>query len=159
MVNEDSFFNCLARCCADKVRHDKTPFYLWRWRDDSVCRRDKKFNLKTFVKLIDSHEALLEEFIKRRMPSTCEYYMTSILFQTYFAINEDDFIKNPKYKDMTELRIAKLNRKYGDFYINVDDKVKKQIYAETKNRAFANGVFIETETFNDWYARIKQIKV
>lgn len=158
-VNEDSFFNCLCRCCADKVRHAKTPFYLWRWRDDSVCRRDKNHNLKTFVNLIDSHEAMLEEFINRRMPSECEYYMTSILFQTYFTVNEESFIKNPKYKEKTELRIAKLYKKYEDFYRNVDEEVKKDMYIQLRNTAFNNGVFFETETFDDWLTRISGSKV
>ena len=42
-VHEDSYFNMLATTLAlDKTTLKTTdiPIYLWRWRDDSVCRHD-----------------------------------------------------------------------------------------------------------------------
>ena len=158
-VNEDSYFNCLCRTCTQKVRHAKNPFYLWRWRDDSVCRRDKDYNIKTLVNLIDSYDAILGELIKRRKPSECEYYMTTIIFMVYFALNQEYFLKSPKYKEKTEKRIAKLYRKYPDFYRNVNPEVKKKVCMEAKNRAFQEGLLFESETFENWFNRVLEPKV
>ena len=39
-IHEDVYFNTLALVCTKNVRHQDTPFYLWRFRPDSVCRDD-----------------------------------------------------------------------------------------------------------------------
>lgn len=64
-IHEDSFFNCLCQRLAKELKYSKTPFYLWRWRDASVCRHDPKYILKTYNNMLDSNEALIDEFMKR----------------------------------------------------------------------------------------------
>ena len=36
-IHEDSYFNCLCQKLAKELKYSQTPFYLWKWRDDSVC--------------------------------------------------------------------------------------------------------------------------
>lgn len=38
-IHEDSYFNCLCQKLTQDAKYCQTPFYLWRWRDDSVCRQ------------------------------------------------------------------------------------------------------------------------
>ena len=64
-IHEDSYFNCLAIKSTETVKFCPTPFYLWRWRDDSVCRHDPKYILKTYSNMLDSNTARVREFIKR----------------------------------------------------------------------------------------------
>ena len=52
-IHEDSYFNVLCQNLTDKLKYCKTPFYLWKWRADSVCRSDPKYMLKTYDKLLD----------------------------------------------------------------------------------------------------------
>lgn len=47
-IHEDSYFNVLAQNLSGNVKFCPTPFYLWRWRDDSVCRHDPKYILRTY---------------------------------------------------------------------------------------------------------------
>ena len=47
-IHEDSYFNCLCQRLAKELKYSQTPFYLWRWRDMSVCRHDPKYILKTY---------------------------------------------------------------------------------------------------------------
>ena len=35
-LHEDSYFNCLCQKLSTNVKYCQTPFYLWKWRDDSV---------------------------------------------------------------------------------------------------------------------------
>ena len=58
-IHEDSYFNCLAQKLAGDVKYCQIPFYLWKWRDDSVCRHDPKYILKTYNNMLDSNTALV----------------------------------------------------------------------------------------------------
>lgn len=64
-IHEDSYFNCLCQKLAKELKYSQTSFYLWRWRDDSVCRNDFKYILKTYNNMLDSNEALVEELLRR----------------------------------------------------------------------------------------------
>ena len=66
-IHEDSFFNILCQSLSQNVKYSPSPFYLWRWRDDSVCRHDPKYILKTYSNMIDSNDALVTEFTQRKM--------------------------------------------------------------------------------------------
>ena len=58
-IHEDSYFNCLCQRLAKELKYSMTSFYLWRWRDDSVCRHDPKYILKTYNNMLDSNDALV----------------------------------------------------------------------------------------------------
>lgn len=64
-IHEDSYFNCLCQKLAGELKYSQTSFYLWKWRDDSVCRSDFKYILKTYNNMLDSNEALVDELLKR----------------------------------------------------------------------------------------------
>ena len=65
-IHEDSFFNILCQKLSPNVKYCPTPFYLWKWRDESVCRNDFKYILKTYNNMLDSNTALIKEFLKRK---------------------------------------------------------------------------------------------
>ena len=64
-IHEDSYFNCLAQKMAGEMKYCSHPFYLWRWRDNSVCRHDPKYILKTYNNMLESNTALVNELNKR----------------------------------------------------------------------------------------------
>lgn len=64
-IHEDSFFNILAQNLTESAKYCPTPFYLWKWRDTSVCRHDKDYILKTYNNMLDSNDALIDEFNNR----------------------------------------------------------------------------------------------
>ena len=64
-VHEDSYFNCLAQKMTASVKYCQQPFYLWKWRDGSVCRHDPKYILKTYNNMLDSNTALVNELQRR----------------------------------------------------------------------------------------------
>ena len=47
-IHEDSYFNILCQNLSQNVKYCQTPFYLWKWRDDSVCRHDPKYISTSF---------------------------------------------------------------------------------------------------------------
>ena len=64
-IHEDSYFNLQCHELAKEVLVVEEPIYLWKWRDDSICRKDPKYIFKTYTNLIDSSDALVATFFQR----------------------------------------------------------------------------------------------
>lgn len=155
-IHEDSYFNCLAQRMAGEVKYCQTPFYLWRWRDESVCRHDPKYILKTYVNMLDSNTALVEEFLDRGKNQEAQYYATSMIYDAYYMMNKDEWLnqENQDYRSKTEKRFKDYYLKFKTQFESIPQEQKQQIIVGMRNRFFSEGMFMETVTFNDWIDHI-----
>lgn len=158
-IHEDSYFNCLAQRLSGQVKYCQAPFYLWRWRDDSVCRHDPKYILKTYVNMLDSNTALVNEFIKRGRPMDAQYYSTMMIYDAYFMMNKAEWLnqENQEYRMNTEKRFKKYFNEFKEYYDAIPQELKSQIIMGMKNRFFQEGVFMESITFDDWIKHIQSL--
>ena len=161
-IHEDSFFNILSQKLAspEKVKYCQSPFYLWRWRDDSVCRQDSKYILKTYNNLLDSNTRLVYEFLKRGRNDDAKFFATSMIYDAYFTMNKDEWInqENRSYKNKTEKRFKKYFKEFKSLFEEINPQVKMQIIAGIKNRMFGEGLFMESITFDSWIKKIENIE-
>lgn len=155
-IHEDSYFNCLCQKLAKELKYSQTSFYLWKWRDESVCRNDFKYILKTYNNMLDSNEALVDEFLKRGRKEDAQFYSTSMIFDAYFTMNKDEWInqENKEYRAATEKRFKTYYLKFKYLYDAIPQEVKFQIISGIKNRMFAEGLLMESITFEDWIKHI-----
>jgi len=160
-IHEDSYFNCLCQKIGTNVKYCPTPFYLWRWRDDSVCRHDPKYILKTYNNMLESNTALVNQFLKRGRTPDAQFYATAMIYDAYFTLNKDEWInqENQAYRNAVEMRFAKYYRDFEPLYESVDKQVKAQIIMSMKNRMYGEGLLMEHQTFDDWIATIKRLNV
>lgn len=151
-IHEDSYFNCLCQRLAGELKYSQTPFYLWKWRDDSVCRHDPKYILKTYNNMLDSNTALVDEFIKRDRLHDAQFYATSMIYDAYFTMNKDEWInqENIDYRTATEKRFKEYYLKFKSLFDGIQKDVKNQIIVGMKNRMFAEGLMMESITFDAW---------
>lgn len=158
-IHEDSYFNCLCQKLAKEVKYCPTPFYLWKWRDNSVCRSDMKYILKTYNNMLDSNDALVSEFLKRNMRETAQFYATSMIYDAYFTMNKDEWInqENKEYRDATEKRFKQYYLKFKDLFDTMPIQLRMQIVAGIKNRMFNEGLLMETITFEKWIEHIQNL--
>ena len=158
-IHEDSFFNIQCQRLSTKVKYCPAPFYLWKWRDNSVCRHDDKYILKTFNNMIDSMDACATQFIKRNKISIAKQLITSIIFDCYFTMNKKEWLEqeNQEYRHNTELRFKEFYHKYKEYYDTIDEQEKNGIIVGIKNRMFREGMILESMTFNDWIKEIEKI--
>lgn len=156
-IHEDSYFNCLGQRLTENAKYCPAPFYLWRWRDDSVCRHDPKYILKTYNNMIDSNTALVMEFEKRNRLSDAQFYVTMLIYDAYFTMNKDEWISqdNKDYRDNTERRFLQYYQQFKYLYDSVDTQVKAQIIMGIKNRMYAEGLLMEKITFDDWIKEVE----
>lgn len=157
-VHEDSYFNCLALRMTPEIKYSSSPFYLWRWRDDSVCRHDPKYILKTYNNMLDSNTALVTEFIRRDRIDDARFFIASMIYDAYFTMNKDEWInqENAEYRLATESRFKKYYMDFKEYFETIDKNVVAQIIVGIKNRMFREGLLMESITFDDWITHIME---
>ena len=155
-VHEDSFFNVLCQSLSNNVRYVPTPFYLWKWRSDSVCRNDKMFMHKTYDKLLDSNSALIDEFVKRGMLDRAMYFFTYMVFETYYTMNKPSWLKNTnkEYRDKTENRFAEYFMRRKDLWDNTPMWDKVKVSDQARQKVIGEGMILESVTIYEWLEKV-----
>lgn len=158
-IHEDSYFNCLCQKLAQNAKYCPSPFYLWRWRDASVCRHDPKYILKTYNNMLDSNEALINQFLDRNRKEEAQFYATSMIYDAYFTMNKDEWLnqENKEYRHATEIRFKNYWLRYKKLHDSTPVFVRNQIIMAIKNRMYMEGMVLETLTFNEWIKQVETI--
>jgi len=153
-IHEDSYFNTLCQTLTDKAVYMSTPFYLWRWREASVCRHDPKYSLKTYNNLLDSNDALVDEFLRRGMNDKAIAMAVMMIFNSYYTMAKPDWVnqENKEYRDKVEKRFAEYFRKHKDLWESIDPQKKMVISNNVRTRSVGEGMQMETMTLEQWLA-------
>ena len=159
-IHEDSYFNCLCQRLAKELKHSRTPFYLWKWRDASVCRHDPKYILKTYNNMLDSNEALVDQFLQRNRQQDAQFFATNMIYDAYFTMNKDEWLnqENHEYRHSTELRFKEYWLKFKYLHDSIPSDIKNQIIMGIKNRMYGEGMILETITFNEWIKTVEKLE-
>ena len=158
-IHEDSFFNILCQNLSKNVKYCQSPFYLWKWRDESVCRHDPKYILKTYRNMIDSNDALIDEFIRRGMQDKALFYTAFMIFDAYYTMNKPDWVnqENREYRDETERHFSKWYRKHEEMWKSIPGPDKMQISNQVRSRSVAEGMLMEAITIDAWLRKVKKL--
>jgi glycosyltransferase involved in cell wall biosynthesis len=160
-IHEDSYFILLTQNCTNssRIKYCPTPFYLWKWRDNSVCRHDSKYILKTYINMIDSNDLLIDEFVKRGMIENANMYVGLMILDTYYTFNKSEWINqdNVEYKDKTEQHFSKYYKKRKEMWNNLSIEEKMELSNIIRQRTIREGMMMETITLDDWLKKIETL--
>ena len=158
-IHEDSYFNILCQNLSQNVKYCQVPFYLWKWRDESVCRHDPKYILKTYKNMLDSNDALIKEFISRGSLEKAMFYTVFMVFDAYYNMNKPEWInqENVEYRDSTEKRFADYFRSHRDMWNAMPMPQKMQISSGIRGRSVNEGMGMETVTIDEWLKHIESL--
>ena len=158
-IHEDSYFNILAQNLTEKPMYMPTPFYLWRWRDNSVCRHDPNYLLKTYVNMLDSNDALVDEFHVRGREDKAMFYAGFMVFDAYYTMNKNEWmdVNNKEYRDMTERRFAVYFRKHKEQWERLPHTEKMNISNGIRTRSITEGMGLESMTIGEWLKHIEEV--
>lgn len=161
-VHEDSYFNMLAQGLAKegRAKYCPTPFYLWKWRDASVCRHDPDYILKTYNNMLDSNDSLVDEFERRKHHDKSRFYCCFMIFDAYYTLNKKEWIDktNQSYRDSVEKRFHDYYVKHKDLWDEASDEEKMQISNGVRTRSVAEGMPMESITIGAWLDHILAIE-
>jgi len=160
-VHEDSYFVCLCRELVKPYRgkYCAHPWFLWCWRDASVCRHDPDYILKTYNNMLDSNDALVDEFTRRMMPEKANSYCVMMVFDAYYCMNKPEWIEvnHKDYRDRVERRFAEYFRKHESKWDAVSPQERAVISNGVRQRSVGEGMLMEAITIDDWLKRIKSL--
>ena len=155
-VHEDSYFNILAQSFSDNIKYCPISFYLWKWRDGSICRHDPLYMLKTYKKMIDSSDALVNEFQRRGKDHDAEFQTVTMVFNAYYTMNKPEWInqENHEYRDETERRFAAYFRTHRALWDGAKPENKMKVSNHVRAVHVREGMGMETVTIDQWLAHI-----
>lgn len=158
-IHEDSYFNILCQNMTDSVKYCQVPFYLWKWRDKSVCRHDPKYILKTYKNMLDSNDSLVDEFLRRGMMDKAMFYTVFMIFDAYYCMNKPEWInqENKEYRDSTEKKFAGYFRKHEDLWTAMPVQDKMLISNQVRGRSINEGMQMEAVTVDGWLKHVHSI--
>lgn len=158
-IHEDSYFNILCQGLTENVKYCESPFYLWKWRDESVCRHDPKYLLKTYKNMLDSNDALIDQFLSRGREDKASYYSAFMIFDAYYTMNKPEWInqENKEYRDSTELRFSQYFKKHKSIWENIPLNEKMFVSNAVRSRSVMEGMWMEAITINDWLKHIEEL--
>lgn len=158
-IHEDSFFNIQCQNLSTNVKYCQTPFYLWKWRDDSVCRHDPKYILKTYRNMIDSNDALIDEFLARDIKDKAMFFVGFLIFDAYYLMNKPEWRdqENKEYRDDTEKHFARYYTKRRNLWEQISNNDKMIISNQIRTRTINEGMMMENITINEWLKHIEDL--
>ena len=158
-IHEDSFFNIQCQRLTNNAKYCPISFYLWKWRDNSICRHDPKYILKTYNNMLDSSTMLVNEFLKRNRFVDAQYFAANMAYDAYFTMNKKEWInqENKEYRDATEKRFALYYRQFKQIIIGMQDQVKAQLLNGLRTRFYGEGMLFESITFDQWIKHIEEL--
>lgn len=158
-VHEDSYFNILAQNMTENAKYCPTAFYLWKWRDASVCRHDKDYILKTYNNMLDSNDALIDEFNKRGKKDKATFYVGFMIMDAYYTLNKKEWVDktNKAYRNDVEKRFAEYFKKHKDEWDSITEQEKMIISNGVRTRSVTEGMPMETITIDAWLKHISKI--
>lgn len=158
--HEDSGYNILALKTAKNVQHCQTPLYLWKWRDDSICRKDPLYVPKTYTRMIYSNNWLVKDFLDREMIEEAKYYVAVLVYGTYYMLNKPIWMNpmNAKYRYETEKCFKGYWAERKELLGALDRRIKDDVIRGTKSRVMREGVLLEKFTFDEWIGHIESLE-
>lgn len=157
-IHEDSYFNVLAQSLVsnqDQARFCPTPFYLWKWRDNSVCRHDKDYILKTYTNMLDSNDALVNQFIDRNRIDKAKFYASAMILDSYYTMNKKEWLDktNAEYREKVEKRFDAYYKSHKNLWDSLTEEEKVSLSSQIRNRYVTEGMPMETITLNQWLSK------
>lgn len=159
-IHEDSYFNILCQNLSNNVKYCPAPFYLWKWRDESVCRHDPKYILKTYGNMLDSNDALVDEFMSRAIHDKAAFFTAFMIFDAYYTMNKPEWLnqENQEYRNKTEIRFSEYYKKHKDIWNNIPYNDKMVISNQVRQRAVMEGMRMEAITIDAWLRHIEEME-
>lgn len=159
-IHEDSYFNILAQNLTKEAKYCPIPFYLWKWRDESVCRHDKDYILKTYNNMLDSNDALVDEFSRRGHDDKANFYIGFMIFDAYYTMNKKEWTSktNEDYRKAVENRFSDYYFKHKKQWDKLTEQEKMAISNGVRSRAVNEGMPMESITIDQWLKHVVEIR-
>lgn len=158
-IHEDNVLNAQVQACTKYIKWCPQPFYLWKWRDNSICRKDPLYIKKTYPDLIKSSDCLLEWFTSKNKIEKAQEAVVAITLDSYYTFCHPSWktIETQEYRDGAEKCFSDYFKKYEYLWNEAPDQLKMQVSQGIRQRTVQEGMQMETETLSQFIERVKAL--
>lgn len=159
-IHEDGYFNMVALVVAKKEGKTKcieTPFYLWRWNDDSVVRKDREdFVLRTYDHVIRTRIGACEQLQKRGYDKEFKTSVLSTVLNSYYDFQKPSYHleKNKEHLAKAEKAFKRFWVKYGKVFRDSTNQEVAELAQSARANACKNGMLMERTDLRSWLKHI-----
>ena len=158
-IHEDNVLNLQVQACTQNIKWCPSPFYLWKWRDNSICRRDPLYIKKTYPDLIKSSDHSIQWLVGKSKFDKARECIVSITYDAYYTFCHPSWktIETQEYRDRAEKCFSDYFRKYEYLWNEAPDQLKMQVSQGIRQRTVQEGMQMETETLSQFIERVKAL--
>ena len=161
-IHEDGYFNTVAYVTAKHegiVKVIDTPFYLWRWNDNSTVRREKEdFVLRTYQQLMQTRLGATEQLKKRGYEEEFRTTVGMTVLNSYYDFQKTSYCisKNAKYRMTAEKAFHTFWKAYKSVFNDLTNAEVSAIAVAARDNAVKNGMLFEQESLRNFLAGIEK---
>ena len=160
-LHEDGYFNMLVFVVTKHEGVQKyidTPFYLWRWNDNSVVRSDKKdFVLKTYDSVMQTRIGICNQLRERGYEDEYRTAVCMTVCNSYYDFQKDSYriSANQKHIRKAEKAFKHYCDLFGKVFNDCTNGEIAEIARAARETAYKNGFLFERETLRQFINRIQ----
>lgn len=160
-IHEDAYFNMSAQMETTNQQYINTPFYLWRWRKESICRKTQNFVIHTYDHLMKSRDAMVQVFRSRGRYDEADQIIRSTVMHTYFDTNKKAWCdpKNGEIVLNALKEFKKFYEKYKQDFANYNMSDVQNSYNYCRSIANKGENMIEKWTLKQFLSFINNMKI
>lgn len=156
-VHEDGYFNLVATVCAETDKYIETPFYLWKWNDNSVVRTDTHlFVMRTYDHLMKCREAICDELKERGKDAMYMDAVAKTICDSYYDFNKPEYIADVNAEECYKAKqsFKRFYNKYNKDFAKCSLKRIGELLQYCRATAVRNGFVIEKWTLREFLKHI-----
>ena len=160
-IHEDGYFNSVALSAAQhegKLKCIETPFYLWRWNDESTVRRNRKdFVLRTYEQVIQTRFGICQQLKERGYDKDFEMAVAMTVLNTYYDFQKGSYLsaENASHAMKAERAFKRFWDKYKKVFTNCTNQKIAEIARTARENAYKNGMLYEQVGLKQWIKHIE----
>ena len=110
--------------------------------------------------MLDSNDALIDEFLSRMMQDKAQFFTCFMVFEAYYTMNKPEWInqENKEYRYKTEKHFQKWFKKHKTLWNNTENNDKMIISNQVRSRSVMEGMRMEAVTIDDWLHNVEEMK-
>ena len=107
--------------------------------------------------MLDSNDALIDEFNKRGKQDKALFYVGFMIMDAYYTLNKKEWVDktNQQYRDAVEKRFSEYFQKHKAEWDSIGEQDKMIISNGVRTRSVSEGMPMETITIDAWLKHIE----